>query len=482
MGYIEDMGKMAALAALAVVMGAACSAAGGGESTNEITYWVELKLAPEIKVKYTVRRVFILGPGGEKVGNSLGPFNGRFKVILPAKYAGTAQRFSVEFSRETSFLDDLLKDESYQTALAILKSFHYSTSPDPDDLVPLPEDRSQVIVLPQDPGAVIDENNISMGYSEQSKDILANMPNIPPMFPVAFHPGANMQYYADNGYRANVGFVTHITDELQLGSGQSIDPTKYLGFAGGDDWYLILQSKALKEGDPLRMWILYTHESKSPRLYYQNIVLPALFSVITVQPSFAGLPIDRSLFQLLAIGALPIADKESESYTFVSREYNAGALPPPFATSVWPISSSIFNGIFKGEIHGGGFKVTGLKLDATQPNNGFVRELTDRSVSTYTFAGVIDDLVLQIASVSGLGGANLGGVAGYVHGSALISNINVTGTQLLMLDGKAANAGGIAGKVPGADLDVTVNITNTTQNVASFDIGEPATIFPPSAP
>ena len=464
------------MAVLAALMSAACSAAGSTDEPEEVTYWVELNLSPEIRVKYTVRRVFLLGPNGEKIGNSLGPFNDRFKVIVPAKYVGTAQRFSVEFSRETSYLDDILKEEEFQTALAILKSFHYSTSPAEQDLVLLPEDRSQVILLPPMPASgpqpVINEGNMSMGYSEQSKDILANIPNIPPMFPVAMNPTTKMQYYFDNSYRAYVGFLTHRNDAVTLKNGQ-IDPTDYLGFAGGDDWYLVLQNKnAVREGDPARLWLIYTHPSAAPRLYYEDIIIPELFATITVKPDFAGIPIDSALFQALATGVIPISNPETESYTFISKVNNAGALPPPFASLPWPISTSIFNGPFKGEIHGGGFKVTGLNLDATQANNGFVRELTQRTPSQgYALAGVIADLNLEISSVTGSTGTNLGGVAGYVHdAAALIKGVNVTGIPN-MLDTKATNVGGIAGKVVG--LGSTVTIEDVTQNVATYDIGDP---------
>jgi hypothetical protein len=424
------------------------------EEESVFSFWVKLKLSPEIPMRYQVVRVYLSGENAEKIGISAGPFDGsRFKITVPQKYKNTEQRFTIEFTRKTSYLDQIPEISKYPVVMGILKAFYYTT-PDKDDagdplpLVELPDTGGEIELPDNNLGSLITVDELNMGYGEQSRDILANIPGLPPMFKVELNQ-AGVQQYTTAGYRAYVGLAvkpeTPIDRILEASGGMHINPNDFEGFCGGDDWYLILkENTSLKKGDPVRIWIIFTHENLLPRLYYEDVEngLPDVFSVITLTPVFAGLPISNLVFAALLVPSGPWSGK-NDSFVMIS---------PCNYSSTWIPTAGIFTG-FTGEFRGAGFSVTGLNFAASSDDYGFFSSVTN---------GIISDVSINIGSYTSGAASNLGGAAGRASGTTQIRNVHVTGA---LLSG-ASNTGGIAGYA-----EPSVTVEDCTQTVAAKDVG-----------
>ncbi|GMO22615.1 MAG: hypothetical protein LBG79_04460 [Spirochaetaceae bacterium] len=251
---------------------------------GQMDFWCTVNTNDDIKSRYIIERVFMSDKEGVKVGMMLGPLGERFKIIVPKELEGKQCSFTVEFARESSFLDemDVLKDQ--QLALNILKSFFYTT---PEDcLFTVPENGGELEVSAFETGTAraIEIKDLTMGHSRHSIDVLSNIINLPPIYKIEIFD--NNLIGGSMGYSPYIGFATVPPVEIRRSDLLIIDPNRYTGFCIGDDWYLVLNDKTKKEGDPVTITLIWTKPDSIPKRYKTDISLPAAFGTIVLRPNF----------------------------------------------------------------------------------------------------------------------------------------------------------------------------------------------------
>ncbi|MDR2468811.1 MAG: hypothetical protein LBD22_07615 [Spirochaetaceae bacterium] len=459
MKNISNLGILVGALVCAVCL-TACDAPELADAGPQSSFWVNLNLGTDIKSSYRVARIFLIGANGEKIGSSFGESDGTYKVVIPEKYTKEPQMFTVQFTRQSSFLDAIPGLQQNPMALEMLKSFYFTT-PKPTSI---PETTGATITLESvektdnTTPKPINVEDLKIGFAEQSEDILNNVDNLPPLYKIELKTSKLNEYIQGEGYRPFVGLVTLPNEPLDIDPMiLSIDPTKYIGYSGAEEWYLVLNDKTYGEGDTLRIWLIFTSSdpNKFPRVYYKNIVLPDQLGLIVIEPHFAGIPVTESLFKQVlttipASGSNPISKysmlTSAESYVLIASSYNCD-------DGNWT-ADGIFRH-FRGEFRGAGFKVTNVILDTISTVNMGLFKLTsdqDRKfVDNEYRPAQIEDLNIEIIQVQ-TGPAlasHVGGLVGFASGKSEITNVNVVNVLAsgTLSTTSGIYVGGIAGRL-----------------------------------
>jgi hypothetical protein len=507
----------------------ACSATGGNENDNENdpgeAFWVKLSLSDDVIAKYKVVRALIIDDEGAKIGESSGPFadgngNNRFKITVPEKYAGTEQRFVVEFQRENSPLDSIVALRDYPIALGIMKAFYYqipepvpTSDEDESEDAPVPPVKPVVpaaggeLLLPLD--GEIKTSDLQMGYGPKSIDILMNIPGLPNLYKIDLDLSDVTSYIAER-YRTQFGVVTKISSdgepdglEIDITSSTLFNPNTVAGVCGGDDWYMVMNDSTIKEGDMVRIWVIFTKTNSMPRLFYKDVKLLEPFATMILKPKFAAIPIaDESYFQLMLLADMGLPAPfnvltADESYVLIKGGYDFSTTPElpvslpggisapslhpwnPYPTitivPLSPVSTSDIFSNFSGRFDGAGYCIRNLDYSGpTGYNNNY-------GFFANTAGAEILNVNLEIKNAEGSVGSAyyLGGLVGWAGsrqvGAPLyttvyttINDVNITGSSSNMLDahGSPNHVGGIAGLTNNTDTP-DHGITGASQTVAT---------------
>lgn len=267
----------------------------GSAKKNETqsVFFCRIDYHEDVSQRYHAERLFISGPDGQKTGMALNNLNTRFKIVIPKSYVGKDCNFTIEFSRGSSFLDSIPELKANPLALGILKAFYYTTPVEYPYVIP--ENGGELIIKARDKNngdeGPIKIEDLKMGYSDQSEDILSNMTNIPPLYKLEINQDA-VSVLTSVGWRAYMGIAQLPSDpSFSLLNFLNLDPNNYAGFAGGEDWYLVLNDKTLGVGDPLRLTLIYTKSNSLPKFAEKTINLPQVFQNISLNISSADFPI-----------------------------------------------------------------------------------------------------------------------------------------------------------------------------------------------
>lgn len=465
---------------------------------GKFSFYVVPRFNVEVTNRYTARSVVPIGDDGEQIGTSFGPFDDKFKVVIDESYKGKALTFIVELERSASPLDGVEALKNFPLAVSILKSFHYVTPNDKKITVPGP---GETVYLPNDkPDSDADSKiyitDLVMGHSEGSKQILENIPNLPPLYKVELVQN-NVSSYTARGYRAYIGFLTLSGKGLRLNSfaGSNADSEGYAGFCAGDDWYMIVQDPNLSPGDSARIWIVYTHATEMPRLYYQNVVLPGLFGTVVVTPTYAAIPVDKDTLKWLTLpqgtpdisNFLPpglnvpnvSAPSSDDSYVLISETYDISR-----AQSPWGCTGIFEN--FSGKFYGGGYEINEMLFSpkkSTRPTYYglfmIARESGQKDQAGVSIPTVIADVNLNIDRIDANGTAEnnatfVGGICGNALGLVDFTNnyINVRTPSDWTSNIGAASVGYIAGQIEAASRGIG-NRTDTMSATPAYGAGNP---------
>jgi len=271
------------------------------EDAPVLSFWVVPNLSDDVKARYSVNRAYLAeieqptAPDdmvqSKMIGASSGPFDEKFKVTVPESLKGLEGYFiMMEFTRQSSTLDNITFLQAYPSLVSILKSFHAYKL-----LAQVPENSTEISVSAT-------TSDMKMGSSPAFISILTKIPGVPYLCKVEFE---NYQSAWGNPVFGVVSLPSQ-TDPPGISISSwpisfppTVDTNDVVGYCGGDDWYLIINSDVAEsnpaysaflnpEGQAIKMWIFssngiyWTDSYTDPQGNSASLVLPAAFGTIIV--------------------------------------------------------------------------------------------------------------------------------------------------------------------------------------------------------